>query len=201
MMHTIAESIRTIFFSLPEVGRYVFVFLVSVVEGFPVIGSILPGGTIALLVGSLSAEEFVIPWLAVLCIAVGTFLGDMAGFFVGKFYGKKEWVKKLVIKECHEKSWELFDRHLALVVIFGKLLPVVRSTPSLFAALRGVHTRRYVLYSALGSLLWSFAGVYGGNILSRLIGEKAIILIIGMLVVSAVFVGVRSLLKKKHRTS
>ncbi len=114
---------------------------------------------------------------------------------------KKEWVRKLVIKERHEKSWELFDRHLALVVIFGKLLPVVRSTSSLFAAIRGVQTRRYVLYSALGSLLWSFAGVYGGNILSRLIGEKAIILIIGVLIASALFVGIRSLLKKKRRTS
>lgn len=200
-MHAIAESIRTTFFLLPEAGRYLFIFIVSVVEGFPVIGSILPGGTIALLVGSLSTEQFVIPWLAVVSIAVGTFLGDMAGFFIGKFYGKKEWVRKLVIKERHEKSWELFDRHLALVVIFGKLLPVVRSTPSLFAAIRGVHTRRYVLYSALGSVLWSCAGVYGGNILSRLIGEKAIILIIGVLIVSAVFVGVRSLVKKKRRIS
>lgn len=200
-MHAIAESIRTTFFLLPEAGRYLFIFIVSIVEGFPVIGSILPGGTIALLVGSLSTEQFVIPWLAVVSIAVGTFLGDMAGFFIGKFYGKKEWVRKLVIKERHEKSWELFDRHLALVVIFGKLLPVVRSTPSLFAAIRGVHTRRYVLYSALGSVLWSCAGVYGGNILSRLIGEKAIILIIGVLIVSAVFVGVRSLVKKKRRIS
>jgi membrane-associated protein len=196
MMNSITEYIRTLFFSLPELSRYVFIFLVSFVEGFPVVGAVLPGGTIALLVGSFSAEAFVVPWIATLSIGVGTFLGDMTGFLIGKYYGRHPRVRSFLIKERHEKSWELFDRHLAIVVIFGKLLPVVRSAPSLFAAIRGVRTSRYILYSVLGSVLWSIAGVYGGNALRRVLGNNAVLYIIGALIASGLFVLGRKYLRK-----
>lgn len=162
----------------------------------PVLGSILPGGTIALLIGTLSAQSFVNPLFAVFLIAVGTFIGDMVGFLIGRYYRNTPWLKRLVSHEKHQKSWDLFDRHIAIVVIFGKLLPVVRSMPSLFAAVRGVVIRRYVLYSAIGSILWAFAGVYGGNLLSRILGDNAVIIILGLLVISGIVVLLKQKMKK-----
>ena len=150
----------------------------------PIIGSILPGGTIALLIGSFSATGLISPLYAVCIIALGTFLGDMIGFLIGRKYKNAPWLKKIVFHEKHQKSWDIFDRHIAIVVIFGKLLPVVRSMPSLFAAARGVVIRKYVLYSAIGSVLWAFAGVYGGNILTKVLGKAAVVLILGLLIVS-----------------
>lgn len=152
----------------------------------PVLGTFLPGGTIAVIVGGLSAEGFVNPILTVFFIAVGTFLGDMSGFLIGRKYKDRSWVKKLIFKEKHQKQWDLFDRHVALVVIFGKLLPVIRSTPSLFAAVRGVVIKKYILYSAVGSLLWAIAGIYAGNILARILGDNLIVFI--MYIVGATFV-------------
>jgi membrane-associated protein len=152
----------------------------------PFIGAILPGGTIALLIGSLSSQSFINPIVGVLIIAVGTFAGDMVGFLIGRKYRHTAFFKRIVFNEKYQKSWDLFDRHIAIVVIFGKLLPVVRSMPSLFAAARGVVIRRYVFYSALGSMLWAFAGIYGGKILTEILGESAILLILGLLVASGI---------------
>ena len=90
----------------------------------------------------------------------------------------------------------MFDRHIAIITIFGKLLPVVRSTPSIFAAVRGVRTRKYMLYSFLGSILWSFAGVFAGNILTKYIGDKAIVVILAILVGSFVVVMAKQYIKK-----
>lgn len=197
-MQQFSLYLTDLFFSVPEFLRYVFVFVTSFIEGMPILGSILPGGTIALLIGSLSAQNFINPLFAVLIIAVGTFLGDMLGFIIGRKYKEASWLKRIVFHEKHQKSWDLFDRHIAMVVIFGKLLPVIRSMPSLFAAARGVVIRKYVLYSAIGSVLWAFAGVYGGNILTRVLGESAILIILGLLVASGiVFVFKKSKKNKK----
>jgi len=169
----------------------------SYTEGLPVIGSILPGGTVALLAGSLSTNGVFSPYLAFIVIAVSSFLGDMTGFLLGKKFKEKQWIKKIVNSEKHQKSWDLFDRHLAIISIFGKLLPVVRSTPSLFAAVRGVKTRRYMIYSLAGSFLWAFAGVFLGKILTQLLGKNAILIIFGLLVLSVIIVIFRQIIKSK----
>jgi membrane protein DedA with SNARE-associated domain len=137
-------------------------------------------------VGSLSAKDFINPLFAVLIIAIGTFLGDMLGFYIGRKYKNTTWLKKIIFHEKHQKSWDLFDRHIAIVVIFGKLLPVVRSMPSLFAAARGIVIRKYILYSSIGSFLWAFAGIYGGNLLTKILGESAILIILGLLIGSGI---------------
>jgi membrane protein DedA with SNARE-associated domain len=103
--------------------------------------------------------------------------------------------------EKHKKGWDIFDRHVAILIIFGKLIPVIRSTPSIFAAMRGMRFRRYVAYSAIGSVVWAFAGVYGGNALSRILGDHAAILVIlAVLVISGIAFAVQrinSALQKK----
>lgn len=195
-MHAFSQQIVALFFSVPEFLRYIFIWIVAFIEGVPVIGSILPGGTIALLIGSLSAKAFINPLVAVLLIAVGTFVGDMVGFMIGRHYRNTPWLKRLVSHEKHQKSWDLFDRHIAIVVIFGKLLPVVRSMPSLFAAVRGIVIRRYVLYSGIGSLLWACAGVYGGNLLNKILGDNTVLVILGLLVVSGGIVLIKNYKKK-----
>ncbi len=196
-MESITAFVTDIFFSVSPAMRIFLVFLSSFAEGLPVVGTILPGGTIALLVGSLSETGFISPLTAVFVIAVGSFLGDSTGFFIGKYFKHISWIKKLVSHERHQTSWELFDRHIALIVIFGKLIPVVRSAPSFFAGARNVSTKKYLLYSAIGSLVWAFAGIYGGSALTRIFGPYAVPIILGILVVSAIIAVVSKKRKKK----
>jgi len=194
-MEQFSLYISDIFFSVEPLVRIIMIFAFAYGEGLPVIGSVLPGGTIALLVGSLSNQGFINPLLAIAVITVGSFLGDITGFFVGKKLKQWKWIGRFVQNENHQSSWDVFDRHLAVIVIFGKLIPVVRSTPSFFAGARNVKVGRYFLYSFLGSLLWAIAGIYGGNLLSRVAGAAAVPIIIGILVLS----GISALLAQKHK--
>jgi membrane protein DedA with SNARE-associated domain len=203
-MEHLIPKLTDLFYAAPEFLRYVLIFLSSFIEGVPVIGSVFPGGTVALLIGSLSEGGFIRPLIAVLIITIGTFSGDMIGFAAGRHLKGHRWLKRFMEHEKHQKGWDIFDRHVAILIIFGKLIPVVRSTPSIFAAMRGMRLRRYVLYSGLGSIIWAFAGVYGGNVLARLLGENAaIILILGILVISGIiFVLQRfNVFKKKETVS
>jgi|JI10StandDraft_1071094.scaffolds.fasta_scaffold36497_3 membrane protein DedA with SNARE-associated domain len=199
-MESLTHTLTALFYSVPETMRYVVIFLSSFIEGVPVIGSLFPGGTVALLIGSLSEGGFVNPLGAVAVIAIGTFAGDMIGFVAGRYFRHHRWLKTFIESEKHKKGWDIFDRHLAIVVIFGKLIPVVRSTPSIFAALRGVRFRRYVLYSGIGSVLWAFVGVYGGNTLAKTLGGSvALLIILGLLVVSGIIFLVQRIHRKRKK--
>jgi len=182
--------------NIPPVLQIISIFIFSYTEGLPVIGSILPGGTIALLAGSLSAKGILNPFTAFIVIAIGSFLGDMSGFFLGKKFKNHKFIKSITSHEKHQNSWDLFDRHIAIVAIFGKLIPVVRSTPSIFAAARGIKTRKYIMYSFIGSLLWAFVGVFTGNTLTKYLGDNAVSIILLVLVSSVLVVISRSYFKK-----
>lgn len=178
-----------------------FLALFSFAEGLPVIGSILPGGTIAILSGTLVEEGIFSPFSTILVIGVSSFLGDMTGFFIGKKFKHYKWVQKIANNQKHQKGWDLFDRHIAIIVIFGKLIPVVRSTPSIFAGIRGIKVRKYIFYSLFGSILWGFAGVYLGKFLKEYLGAKVIPLLFGIIILSILFVIIRPYFKFKKPTT
>lgn len=187
-MEQISALITDVFFAVSPLARGIIIFLFAYGEGLPVIGSILPGGTIALLVGSLSTQGFISPLFAISIITIGSFLGDITGFFIGKKLKNWKWIGRFIGNERNQKSWDVFDRHVALIIIFGKLLPVVRSAPSFFAGARNVSMKKYFFYTFVGSLLWAIVGIYGGNILSRVLGPYAIPLILLILIISGLIV-------------
>ncbi len=198
-MEQFSEYITELFLTLAPSARVLLVFLFSYIEGVPVIGSVFPGGTIALLFGSLSDKGFIAPLTAVVIIAFGSFFGDLTGFLIGKKLRHKRWVHRIVAEEKHQQKWDIFDRHLAVILIFGKLVPVVRSTPSIFAGARNIRVQKYLFFSFFGSFLWAFFGVYGGNLISKLAGESAILVILGILVVSGIVTFFVNFLKKKKK--
>jgi membrane protein DedA with SNARE-associated domain len=199
-MEAFSQSVIATLETIPPAWQMVVLGFFSFAEGLPVIGSILPGGTIAIFAGGLSAKGIIAPLTACLLVGVASFLGDMTGFFLGKRFRHLKWIQAIVSHEKHQKSWDIFDRHIAIITIFGKLIPVVRSTPSVFAAIRGIRTRRYIIYSFIGSMLWGVAGVYAGNFFTTYFGERALSFILGLIVLSIVGVlihqGIKALRKK-----
>lgn len=195
-MQTVSTIILNYITTVPESLQLILLFISSFLEGVPVIGSILPGGTIAIFAGSLAEQGLLSPILTSLIIGLASFLGDMTGFFISRKFKNAKWIKKIVENEKHQKKWDLFDRHLAIISIFGKLIPVIRSTPSILAGVKGVRARRYIIYSLIGSILWAIAGVYAGKLFTNYFGEKAIAFILGIIVISIILVILRILIKK-----
>jgi membrane protein DedA with SNARE-associated domain len=107
-MESLTHTLTALFYSVPETMRYVVIFLSSFIEGVPVIGSLFPGGTVALLIGSLSEGGFVNPLGAVAVIAIGTFAGDMIGFVAGRYFRHHRWLKTFIESEKHKKGWGYF---------------------------------------------------------------------------------------------
>ena len=72
-MDSFSQLIITSIQGVPQAFQIFVIFLFSYAEGLPIIGSILPGGTIALLAGSLSATGIFTPINAVFTLLLGAF--------------------------------------------------------------------------------------------------------------------------------
>ncbi len=203
-MEAFSISITQFLLTVPVSVQFFMLSLFSFTEGLPVIGTVLPGGTIAIFAGTLVQEGLLSPVTTSLVIALSSFFGEMTGFLISKKFRHLRWIRAIVENEKHQRKWDLFDRHLAIVTIFGKLIPVVRSAPSILAAVRGIKTRKYILYSFIGSVLWAVVGVYAGKLLDDFFGKKAVFLIFAIFVTSILFVVVRMVIKnlyKKYKKS
>lgn len=203
-MEAFSISITQFLLTVPVSIQFFMLALFSFTEGLPVIGTVLPGGTIAIFAGTLVQEGLLSPVTTSLVIALSSFFGEMTGFLISKKFRHLRWIRAIVENEKHQRKWDLFDRHLAIVTIFGKLIPVVRSAPSILAAVRGIKTRKYILYSFIGSVLWAVVGVYAGKLLDDFFGKKAVFLIFAIFVTSILFVVVRMVIKnlyKKYKKS
>jgi len=199
MFSQLHDLLVSVFFELGPVWRHVFTFVLAFGEGVPILGSFLPGGTIALLIGSLTEEAFIKPWVAVHLIAIGSLMGDLLGFFFGKKMLHFSWVKNFVHKEKHAKAWDLFDRHAAMVIIFSKSIPIIRSTPALFAGVRNMKTSKYIPYALTGSYIWALFGIFGGKYLAQIFGDKAVVVIVGILVLSIIIGISTSIIKRTEK--
>lgn len=196
-MESLSQSIITSAQSIPLGIQIVFLAASSFAEGLPIIGSVLPGGTIALFAGSLSASGSLPPFAACLLVGISSFAGDMTGFMLGKKFRNWRVIKKIIEHEDYQKSWDVFDRHIAIISIFGKLVPVVRSAPSALAGARGIKARTYAVYSFIGSMLWGIVGIYAGNIIGTYASGWAVWVIIGIVAGSVIFTGIWKRLKKR----
>jgi membrane protein DedA with SNARE-associated domain len=199
-VQAIHDIFSSLLFSLGPFAREAFIFFLGFIEGLPIIGSLVPGGTMAILIGSLSQEGYINTFLAINLIAIGSFIGDMLGFIFGKYLRQIPYVKRMLLQEKHQKNWDLFDRHVALVIIFGKLLPVVRSTPSLFAGMsKKLNIWKYALYTAIASYLWAVVGIYAGNFLAETLGDYAIPLILGVAFALAIGIFISNRIKNRRK--
>jgi membrane-associated protein len=174
------------FLELSPLYKNIFIFLFAFGEGLPIVGTFLPGGTIAIFIGALSEEGFINPWKAIHIIALGSLLGDLIGFFVGRKLLRFSWVKNIIYSKKQAKNWDLFDRHAALVIIIGKLVPLVRSTPALFAGARKMNIFKYIGYVLIGSYIWGIAGIFGGKYLAQIFGKYLLVVIVGIVIISII---------------
>lgn len=185
-MNDINELLLDFLFSIPLSFQFVIIFITSYLEGVPIVGTIVPGGSIAIVAGSISKLQNISLIYMGILVSIASFLGDMTGFLISRKFKEKQWVQKIIYKEEHQKHWDLFDKHLMLIVIFGKLIPVVRSTPSIFAAVRNHNTRKYFVYSLLGSILWGFSGIYLGNLLSVYFADNLSYVLLFIVIISII---------------
>jgi membrane protein DedA with SNARE-associated domain len=107
---------------------------------------------------------------AVLAGVVGTILGTLLWYYGGLFIGEKrireladrygKWIG--VTGNDIDKVNRWFYRHGTKAVLFGRLVPGIRTLISLPAGISGMRLMPFLVYSTIGTTIWTFALTYAG---------------------------------------
>lgn len=141
-------------------GGYLAVFALMALENiFPPIPSelIMPFAGFVAARGDLNVIGVLIAGTA------GSVAGALPWYYAGKVYGKER-LEKFADKHARwmtvthgdiEHAMESFEKHGRKVVLFGRLIPAIRTLISVPAGLAGMPMGQFLLYSTVGSLVWT----------------------------------------------
>lgn len=190
-----------------RMGGYWIAFFAALFETTIGIGLILPGSTIILLLGALSARGYLdvgdLIWFSVL----GAIIGDNVNYSLGKKYGTK-WLKGgfWLLKAHHvEKAKYFMDAHGAKSVFIGRFIPSVKEIVPFIAGSVKMNQRTFMLWNVLGAIGWGFEWVLAGFIfaqslhLAKIYLSYAGLFFAFLLIFGAVFYILRWLMIRKGR--
>lgn len=128
------------------------------------------------------------------------------GYYGGKGFAKKYGKYFFMKEEDLDKTDTWFEKYGLLAACIGRNIPIIRTLISLPIGVTRLSFKKFIIYTTLGSIPWTFVFVYFGfslgknwtvltRITSRMKGPIRILLIV--LVISFIYIKVRKIIKKK----
>ncbi len=169
---------------------YVFVFLLVGLES---LGVPLPGETALVTAAAFAAQGRLSIVGVIATAAVAAILGDNGGYWIGRTGGLaliRRHGRLLHVDDATlERVRAFFARHGNKTVFIGRFIAVLRTWAAFFAGTGGMPYRTFLLYNALGGIVWSalfgtLGYLFGRNLpaLERSVGRVSVALLLLVLV-------------------
>jgi membrane-associated protein len=168
---------------------YAILFLIIYSETGLVIAPFLPGDSLLFVAGALCGMGALqLDWLVPLLV-LAAFGGDNTNYWVGRLVGMsllKRAGGRLIRREHIDKTHAFYEKHGGKTVILARFLPIIRTFAPFVAGIGMMHYRKFVSFSALGSVAWisslTVAGYLFGNI--PVVKNNLTLIIAGIIVIS-----------------
>lgn len=196
-MNSILVSFNLIFNShqLIEVGGILLLFAVIYVETGFLLGLVLPGGDYLLFVaGMLCGTHYLdLPVAGLVAILIlASFLGDLTGYYKGKWLGGKLFTdnKSRFFKiEYLERGNKFYGHYGVWAFILGRFMPIIRTFVPMLAGATGFPFRKFLLFNVLGAITWIGTlvplGYFIGKTYPSVINYSAYILVFFVVIASS----------------
>ncbi len=94
--------------------------------------------------------------LAMAALVVAAFLGNVAGYEIGRRPGPPLYQRdgRLLKKKYFDQTGAFFDRHGNKALVIGRFVPFVRTFITVVAGVTLMERRRFFVWSAIGAVLW-----------------------------------------------
>ncbi|MGI5460047.1 DedA family protein [Streptomyces sp. CA-249302] len=183
-------------------GPVVYLVVVALVfaEDAFFFGFVLPGETAVIVGGALARQGVVdLVWLSV-AVVLAAIAGEGVGYGIGHRLGPRLIGGRRLRRHARrvEKAGDLIRRRGPTAVFVGRFIAFVRSFVPAMAGAAAMPYRRFLLYNALGGLLWGIGnavlGYAAGAAYERaagLVGQTLALVVAVLLVVALVVWRVR----------
>jgi membrane-associated protein len=130
------------------------------------LGLFISGGKYHVLGIDNKAIELV---LAIALLTAAAFLGNVAGYEIGRQIGPPLYERngRIIKRHYLDKTSAFFEKHGNKALVVGRFVPFVRTYITVVAGITQMERRRFFLWSAVGALLWVVSIVLLGYFLGE----------------------------------
>ena len=201
-------------YMLGMLGGYVYfgLFFIIFAEVGLAVGFFLPGDSLLVVSGLMSAAGKLNVWLVMLAFFLGSVIGDSTGYWTGRFMGhalfnrESSWIFK---PSRVEKAKHFFEKYGVKTVILARFVPIVRTFAPLVVGATEMPYPKYLFYSVIGGALWIssmvLAGYFLGGVIERALDikledhiEKVVIVVVGLSLLPPIIEFLKHRFGKKH---
>ncbi len=144
-------------------------FAIFVLVALESAGVPMPGETALVSGAVLTGRGDLDIGLVIACAAAAAILGDNAGYWVGREFGFPlvyKYGSYIRVDEGRLKVAQyLFQRHGGKIVFFGRFVAILRAFAAFLAGVNHLPWPRFLLFNALGGIVWATIFGLGGYFL------------------------------------
>ncbi|CAG0941431.1 DedA family protein [Geobacter sp.] len=147
---------------------YLVIFLVVALECQALLGLVMPGESMVLVGGFFAGQGVLDPGVLIVIISIAAILGDSIGYGLGRQLGRG-WLLKQVrrfgLRQEHlDRADGLFAKHGGKAVFGSHFLHLLRPLMPFVAGDRRMRYQKFLLYNAMGCIVWASVFVSLGYI-------------------------------------
>jgi membrane-associated protein len=143
-----------------EYGGLILILAIVYVETGFFLGFVLPGGDYLLFAAGMfcGTHYLEIPLaLLLLLLITASFMGDLTGYFKGKWLGEKLFAdnkSRFFKKKYLERGSSFYTRFGVWAFILGRFMPVIRTLTPMIAGASNFKFSKFLLFNFLGAVTW-----------------------------------------------
>jgi membrane-associated protein len=179
--------------------------IVFVETGF-FVGFFLPGDSLLVTAGILSAGGFIPLKGLLLPVMLCAFVGDQIGYWIGRSAGAALYRREdsFFFRRSHlQRAHDFYEKYGGRAVILARFVPIIRTFCPPVAGAAKMPYGRYVAFDIFGSIFWVGAMILGGYTLGHSvpnIGQR-IHYVIAVVILLSIMPAIISILRARHQLS
>lgn len=163
---------QTILTNFGDIAFWVVLAIIFAECGL-LIGFFLPGDSLLFITGLFIASGFISIniWLACLLLFIAAVVGNAVGYGIGYKVGPalfKRDDSRLFKKEYVDKTHSFFAKYGGRAIILARFTPIVRTFITAIAGVARMDFRRFMLFSAVGGVIWAVGVTLAGYFLGTI---------------------------------
>ncbi len=150
---------------------YAILFMIIYCETGLVVMPFLPGDSLLFVAGMLCGAGVMQLEILVPLLMLAAFSGDNTNYWIGRKLGMPliEKMGDRIIKRKHlDQTQAFYEKHGGKTILLARFLPILRTFAPFVAGIGQMKYQLFVMYSALGAVIWigslTVAGYFLGDI-------------------------------------
>jgi membrane-associated protein len=166
-------------------------------------GFFLPGDSILFPAGILASQGYLNIYTICIIAFIAAVIGNVVGYFFGKRVGPRLFAKEdsLLFKKHHvTRAKHFYDKHGKKTIILARFVPIIRTFGPIVAGVSDMVFGDFVIFSAIGAVLWAVGVPIAGFYLGRMIPDidKYLLPVIGLVIFLSILPAIIEVFKTKE---